>query len=227
MHRTRTTAATAATAATAMLLIICSLPVAAQNQPRRAIVVDERLSALREHPHVEAKVRQRLRRGRVVWVIETRRSREGHSFSRVAVTRRTSGWIATLALVSRGRSSDGRRLIELIEQTPDDFVRIRLARICADEFRGTEWAPKALMLLAQAAERSAERVTLASRKRVGGNDDFLIANDVSIDRFSRAGIRFKAIDGRLVYDGAAWREIARLYPKSAEAYFLPPYSSTR
>lgn len=199
----------------------------AQNQARRAVVIDERFSALRESPDVGAKLKQRLRRGRVVWVTENRRSRDGHDYALVAVTRRTSGWIASIAIVSRGRKSDARRLIELIEQTPDDFVKIRLARICADEFRFAPFAPAALALLARAAERSAERLTAASRKRSGGNDDFAIANDVSLDRFSRIGVRFKALEGRLVYDGAAWREIARLYPRSAGAYFLGPNSSTR
>lgn len=199
----------------------------AQNQARRAIVVDERFSALRESPDVGAKLKQRLRRGRVVWITETRRSRDGHEYARVAVSKRTSGWIASIATVSRGRKSDARRLIELIEQTPDDFVKIRLARICADEFRSAPFAPAALALLAQAAERSAQRLTVASRKRTGGDDDFAIANDVSLDRFSRIGVKFKAADGRLVYDGAAWREIARLYPRSAEGYFRGPNSPTR
>jgi len=211
----------------ATLLLVFDDGSTPRNQARRAIVIDERFSALREFPDVGAKVKQRLRRGRVVWVTETRRSRDGHEFVRAAVSRRTSGWIASIAIVSRGRKSDARRLIELIEQTSDDFVKIRLARICADEFRATPFAPAALAMLAQAAERSAERLTVASRKRSGGNDDFAIANDISLDRFSRIGVRFKAIDGKLVYDGAAWREIARLYPRSAEAYFLPPNSSTR
>lgn len=211
----------------ATLLFVFHDDAAAQNPARRAVVIDERFSALREFADVGAKVKQRLRRGRVVWVTEARRSRDGHEYVRVAVTRRTSGWLASIAIASRGRKADARRLIELIEQTSDDFVKIRLARICADEFRQAPFAPAALALLAQAAERSAERLTIASRKRSGGNDDFVIANDVSLDRFSRIGVKFKVIDGRLVYDGAAWHEIARLYPRSAEVHFLPPNSSTR
>jgi hypothetical protein len=49
-----------------------------------------------------------------------------------------------------------------------------------------------------------------------------MANDIALDRFSKIGIRFKTSEGKLVYDGAAWCEIARRYP-----YFAAPYSCTR
>ncbi len=117
----------------------------------------------------------------------------------------------------RGDASDARKLIELIEETADDFVRIRLARICADEYRNTPFASRALLLLGEAAERSAEKLTVTVRRRVDAKEERFLLNDASLDRFSRIGVRFNVRDGKLVYAGDAWREIMRRYPKSVEA----------
>ena len=203
-----------------VLLLVLSVWACAEHvvaQSRRGVIVDERLSVLRVSPDASSPLKQRLRRGRVVWINGSSRSTSGHLFLRVAVTRRTFGWILREAIAMRGVSGDAHRLIALIEETTDDFVKIRLARICADEYRATPFAARALLHLAEAAERSAERLTVIIRRRLGTQEEMFLLNDAPLDRFSRAGIRFHVRDGKLVYTGDAWREILRRYPGSVEA----------
>jgi hypothetical protein len=192
---------------------------------QRAVIIDERLSALRTRPEVKAPIIQRLRRGHVVGILGAAPNTNPR-FLRVAVTRYTRGWMMAEALVRAGRAEDAERLMKLIDETTDDFVRARLARLCADEFRHTSTAPRALLALGQAAERAAERLTREAGRRAGDEDpgaglskrDYLL-NDASLDRYNRAGITFdydEAAD-RIIYDGAAYRELLRKHPRSAEA----------
>src|SRR5687768_15558730 len=88
-----------------------------------AVIADERLSALRVAPSLSARLIRRLGRGKLVSVRSTRRNHEGISFSHVVVTRRTTGWVQSEALVTSGRNGDDRRLAHLIGGT-DEFDRI-------------------------------------------------------------------------------------------------------
>jgi hypothetical protein len=116
--------------------------------------------------------------------------------------------------------------MKLIEETRDEFVKARLAKLCADEFRNTKFGPKALVILGEAAESAAERLTRDAKRRVGddepnaglGKRDYLL-NYAGLDRYNRIGVTFdydEAAD-RMVYDGAAYRELLRRYPRSDEA----------
>src|ERR1041384_6702010 len=80
-----------------------------------AVVADERLAALRASPTLNARLIRRLSRGRFVSVRTTRRNGEGVLFSHVVVTRRTSGWVQSEALVMTGREGDDARLAHLID----------------------------------------------------------------------------------------------------------------
>jgi hypothetical protein len=202
-------------------------PQRANPPSQRAVVCDERFSALRAQPDVKAPLRQRLRRGRIVWILGAARSRNGGpQFYRVAVTRQTRGWIMAEAVARSGRAEDAERLLQLVNETNDDFIRARLARLCADEFRRTPAAPRALLALGEAAERAAERLSREARRRAGeeesnaGNSrrDHLL-NHASLDRYNRLGITFDydAAGERIVYDGEAYRELLRRYPRRAEA----------
>src|SRR6476619_7122775 len=87
-----------------VLLAAIAFPVFAQKKRvppggNIAVVTDERLAALRVAPHLNARLIQRLSRGRFVSVRTTRRNYEGVFFSHVVVTRRTSGWVQSEALV--------------------------------------------------------------------------------------------------------------------------------
>ena len=71
---------------------------------QRAVVVDERLAALRDEPELTANLLQRMSRGRMVGVRGMKRSPDGVTFYRVMVTRRTGGWLQSESVVSMGRA---------------------------------------------------------------------------------------------------------------------------
>lgn len=217
------------------LIMSCvSVAVATRAQPRRrpvvpgqrAVIVDERLSALRTQPEVKAPLEQRLRRGRVVGILQAKRGKDGQHFWRVAVTRNTRGWVLAEAAVKSGSPSDAERLLKLIEGTTDDFVKIRLARLCADEFRATAAAPRCLLTLGETAERVAERLTREAKRRVGDEEpgagltrrDYFL-NFTGLDRYNRIGVTFDHCESedRILYDGAAYREVLKRYSRGAEA----------
>ncbi|HMV82143.1 MAG TPA: hypothetical protein PLD20_11735 [Blastocatellia bacterium] len=193
---------------------------------QRAIVVDERLSALRTQPDVKAPLDQRLRRGRIVGILGSGKGKDGQQFSRIAVTRNTRGWILSESIVKSGNAADAERLLKLIESTADEFVKVRLAKLCADEFRAAKTAPRCLMLLGETAEQIAERLTREAKRRVGNEEpgaglsrrDYLL-NFAGLDRYNRIGITFDLSEAtdKIVYDGAAYRELLRRHPRSAEA----------
>jgi hypothetical protein len=193
------------------------------NRGNQAIVCDERLSALRRHPDIRAPIVRRLRRGRIVTIIgPARGNSEQGLFVPVAVTRRTRGWILVPAVSRAGRSRDGQRILELIAESSDDFVAARLARICADEFAGTPAARVALLLLGEAAERAAEKLSRTIGRRSGisiVSDRVRWLSDPALDRYNRIRVLFELDSSgqRLVYDGSAYRELLNRYPQSAEA----------
>src|SRR5215510_8357269 len=114
-----------------------------------AVVADERLAALRVAPNLNARLIRRLSRGRFVSVHATKRNLDGVLFAHVVVTRRTSGWIQSEALVMSGRYGDDQRLAHLIGGT-DEFERIARARIFLDTFSHSPLRPKVLLALGDA-----------------------------------------------------------------------------
>jgi hypothetical protein len=197
---------------------------------QRAVVFDERLSALRVRPDVKASLKQRMRRGRRVGILGANTARDGAKFFRVAVSRNIRGWVLAEAVIRPGVAADPERLMRLIEETEDEFTKARLAKLCADEFRVSKFAPKALMVLGKAAEGAALRLSRDARRRGGDDDsdaepnaglprrDFML-NYPGLDRYNRIGVTFDydATSDRIVYDCAAYRELLRRYPRSAEA----------
>ncbi|MGH9752155.1 MAG: SH3 domain-containing protein [Blastocatellia bacterium] len=218
------------------LAVLAAMTATAQSERKvflpgqRAIIFDEHLSALRARPDVKAPLKQRMRRGRRVGILSASTARDGAKFFRVAVSRNTRGWVLADAVIRPGNAADAERLMRLIEETRDEFTKARLARLCADEFRSTKFAPKALMILGEAAEGAAERLSRDAKRRVGDDDpdaepnggltkrDFRL-NYAGLDRYNRIGVTFdyNAAADRIVYDGAAYRELLRRYPRSAEA----------
>jgi hypothetical protein len=218
------------------LALVAALTAQAQSRRnvfvpgRRAVVFDERLSVLRAQPDVKAPLEQRLRRGRRVGVLGAATNKDGAKFLRVAVSRNTRGWVLADAVIRPGVAADAEKLMSLIEETRDEFTKARLARLCADEFRSTKFAPKALLILGETAESVADRLTRDAKRRVGDDEpdasprpgltkrDFML-NYAGLDRYNRISVTFDydAASDRIVYDGAAYRELARRYPKSLEA----------
>ncbi|MGH9765810.1 MAG: hypothetical protein ACREAB_00115 [Blastocatellia bacterium] len=221
------------------IAVIVALAATAQSTRKlfvpgqRAVVFDERLSALRARPDVKAPLQQRLRRGRRVGILGSATAKDGAKFLRVAVSRNTRGWVLANAVIRPGVAADAERLMRLIDETRDEFTKARLAKLCADEFRSTKTAPKALMILGEAAEGAAERLSRDAKRRVGDEEsdagpnaglskrDFML-NYAGLDRYNRIGVTFDydAASDRIVYDGVAYRELARRYPRSDEARIM-------
>lgn len=192
---------------------------------RVAVVVDERLSALRATPDLRARLIERLSRGRLV-SIRGEKAFDGLKFYRVAVTRRTSGWLQSEAVVAAWRPGDDRRLLVLIENS-DEFDRIVRARTFLDAFPRSPLRPRVLALYASEADEGAVKLSRDAQRRFakaelsanGAPEYTYYLNYNGLDRYNRAGIIFMFDRASKIfsYDGAAWREIVRRYPKSPEA----------
>lgn len=193
---------------------------------RIAVVVDERLAALRAAPDLRARLVSRLSRARLVAIRGEASSADGLKFYRVATSRRTSGWLQSEAVVLPWRAGDDRRLLTLIEHS-EEFDRIVRARTFLDIFPRSPLAPTVLALYASEADSIAEKLSQAAQRRFTRNElppdgapEFsYYLNYSSLDRYNREGVTFlfDRAAKRYSYDGAAWREILRRYPKSSEA----------
>jgi hypothetical protein len=193
---------------------------------RIAIVVDERLSALRLTPELSGKLLRRIGRGGLVAVRGEKRTREGVVFYRVNVTSRTSGWLQRDAVASPSRQGDDGRLLRLIKGS-EDFDRIARSRLFLDYFRLSELRPEVLMIYAVAAEESAAHLSRDAGRRLdlkemnagGAPHSSYYLNFNGLDRYNRQGITFifDAEAKRFQYDGEAWQELIHRYPRSPQA----------
>jgi hypothetical protein len=208
----------------------CSISVAAKRRPpsggRLAIVVDERLSALRASPELTGKLVRRMGRGTFVAIKGERRSRDGVNFYKVNVTSRTSGWVQRDAIVSPSRGGDDERLLRLINGS-EEFDRIARARIFLNNFIWSPLRPSVLMIYCLAAEDIAARLSREAVRRLdekemnaGGAPMFTyFLNYNGLDRYNRQGVTFvyDSRERRFYYDGEGWQELVHRYPRSPEA----------
>ena len=212
------------------LLFLTCVHLDVEAQPRKpptggriAVVVDERLAALRATPELNGKLVRRLSRGRLVAIRSAKTTRAGITFLLVNVTSRTSGWIQREALVSPSRAGDDTRLLRHI-QNSEGFDRIFRARIFLDHFRRSPLRPRVLLLLGDTAEALAGQLSLQAQRRLttdlGEAPEFsYFLNSSGLDRYNRQGVHFTfdPTTKRFHYDGAAWRELLKRHPRSAEA----------
>ncbi len=212
-------------------LALCAFPASAQK-PRvpsgghLAVIADERLAALRSAPEASARLLRRLSRGRFVSIRGSNRSRDGLLFYQVAVTRRTSGWLQSDAVVSSWRPGDDDRLVRLLEGA-DEFERVARARIFLDLFPRSPLRPKVLMIYGDSAEEAAAKLSREAERRferrelpsAGAPEFSYYLNYSSLDRYNRQGItfHFDRTAKKFHYEGWAWREVLRRHPNSAEA----------
>ena len=208
-----------------VLLTINVAPAQKQRAPpggRLAVVVDERLSALRASHELTARLLRRIGRGRLVAIRAVKTSRDGIVFCLVNVSSRTHGWIQREALTSPSHTGEDLRLLNLVESSAD-FDRIVRARIFLTHFPRSPLRPKVLLILGDAAEQASDKLSRDASRRLGDASSApefsYYLNYPGLDRFNRQGLTFvfdqKA--RRFHYDGAAWREILRRYPHSPEA----------
>lgn len=216
-------------AAAAFVLLL--LPLAAEAQGRRrpplgaAVVVDERLAALRDAPRPTAKLIRRLSRGRFVSVTGERAS-GGVTFLRVSVTSRTRGWLQAEAVVRPARAGEDARLLRLVRGSAE-FDRLARAHILLEAFPRSRLRPAALLIYGDAAAETAARLTREAGRRLdpgemsagGASVETYFLNYSGLDRLNRLGVKFvfDSSKRQFHYDGAAWREILRRYPRSTEA----------
>lgn len=212
-----------------LFLFLIHAPATAQRKApaggRLAIVVDERLAALRSTPELNGNLVRRLGRGRLVAIRSAKTNRDGVTFLFVNVTTRTRGWIQRESVASPSRPGDDLRLFRLIEQS-DNFDRIARARIFLDHFRRSPLRPRVLLLLGDTAEAlSAKLTTQAQRKLstdLGGEapEFSYFLNYSGLDRYNRQGVHFtfNPATKRLHYDGHAYRLLLRHHPDSPEAH---------
>jgi len=191
-----------------------------------AVVADERLAALRKAPDPSARLVRRLSRGRLVSIRGYARARDGLMFCRVAISRRTSGWLQSEALVAAWRAGDDQKLAMLLEST-DEFERVARARIFLGTFPNSPLRPNVLLTYGDAAEEAAAKLSREAERRfekrelpaAGAPEFSYYLNYSGLDRFNRQGVTFSfdRSSKQFHYDGWAWREIVRRYPRSSEA----------
>jgi len=203
-----------------------SLGIAQRKPPtggRLAIVIDERLAALRATPQLNGRLVRRLGRGRLVAVRSAKTGADGITFFLVNVSSRTHGWIQREAVVSPTRAGDDRRLLRLIERS-QGFDRISRARIFLDHFTRSPLRPEGLLLLGNTAEELAAQLSTDAARRLkddpGEAPEFsYYLNYTGLDRYNRQRVAFvfDKSTKRFHYDGAAWRELIRRYPRTPQA----------
>ncbi len=184
------------------------------------------MAALRSEPALTAPLVQRLSRGRAVAILGARRASDGVSFYRVAVTRRTRGWLQADSVVAPARAPEDERLLRLI-QASDDFDRVARAHIFLAEFPRSPHRPAVLLLYGAAAEEAAAKLTHDAARRLPETKlpahaaplHSYFLNYSGLDRYQRNGIVFvfDATTRQFHYDGASWRELLRRYPRSPQA----------
>lgn len=190
---------------------------------RLAVVVDERLAALRATPQLNGRLVRRLGRGRLVAVRSMKTGADGIVFYLVNVTSRTHGWIQREAVASPSRAGDDQRLVRLIRAS-SGFDRIARARIFLDHFPRSALRPEVLLLLGDTAEAVATQLSTDAARRikeVPGEAPELsyFLNYTGLDRYNRQRVSFvfDKSTKRFHYDGSAWRELIRRHPRSSEA----------
>ena len=109
------------------------------------------------------------------------------------------------------------------EGASDGVDRITLCRLLAERFVDSRLVPRAMLLLAEEAERVAETLSQRARRRLAGvseadlRDYYL--SDSGLDRYSKLGVvfDFNESTGEFVYDGGAYRELVKRFPRGEEA----------
>jgi hypothetical protein len=209
-----------------LLFLFQGVTIAQRKPPaggRLAVVVEERLAALRATPQLNGRLVRRLGRGRMVAIRSAKKSADGITFFLVNVTSRTHGWIQREAVTSPARAGDDQRLLRLIERS-QGFDRISRARIFLDHFTRSPLRPEVLLLLGDTAKEIAKQLSTDATRRLkddpGEAPEFsYYLNYTGLDRYNRqrVGFIFDRQTKRFHYDGAAWRELIRRYPKTSQA----------
>jgi uncharacterized protein YgiM (DUF1202 family) len=199
-----------------LIIFLLLTDVATGRDSWSTIVIDERLAVLRSAPDHSSKMIRRLSSGRKVTVLVSRRVQE-EIFYRVLVTRRTGGWLHSDSVISPNRLGEEARVFEMV-RSAQGFELIVKAKAFLKLFPKSTLRPSVLLLLGDAAQSAADRLTLEAKRRVPAQDNYL-QNYSGLDRYMRAGIRlkFSRHEQRYLYDGESFREILKKYPHTPQA----------
>jgi hypothetical protein len=123
------------------------------------------------------------------------------------------------------RAGEDERVLRLAEAADSGTDRILLCRLLIDHFNRSPLIARAMLKLAEEAERASVSLSARARRRLAGlaGDDHrardYYLNDAGLDRYSRLGVRFDFNEAAslYVYDGQAYRDIIRRFPRSAES----------
>lgn len=191
----------------------------------KAIVIDERLAVLRNAPSLFAKPIQRMRRGRLVLISETKDA-DGVTFYRVVAVPNAQGWVQKEAVAGMFRSGDDERLARLV-QSSDGFDQIERARIFLENFPDSPFRPSILLLFGDLMEEIALKLSAEAAKRLSRREmaatgaplHSFYLNYSSLDRYQRLGIGFVFNSSTRLfhYNGASWQEIIRKSAATNEA----------
>lgn len=199
-------------------------PQPSEKNPDTGVVVDERLSLLREEPGFYGKVLQRMRTGRIVAITGSKEV-EGITFYKVLLPPEGFGWVQAQAVIGRYRRGDEERLLALI-QASEGFEQIERAMIYYDNFPNSPLRPPILLLVGDLIEEAALKISEEAGKKLDNREmaasgaplrSFYL-NYNALDRYKRLGIRFlfNSNTKTFHYDGRAWKEIVEKFSKSAE-----------
>lgn len=190
-----------------------------------AVVVDERLAVLRSEPSFNGKTIQRMRRGRQISISGSREA-DGVTFYRISAAPSNYGWVQAEAVVGRFRRGDDARLAKLV-QSSEGFEQIERAQIFLDIFTDSPLRPAILLLTGDLMEETALKISTEATRRLdrremaasGAPLHSFYLNYVALDRYRRLGMNFvfNSNTKLLHYNGAAWKEIVKKFPKSTEA----------
>lgn len=192
----------------------------------KAFVIDDRLSVLRREPGLQSEVIRRLRLGHQVFIVSPSPKTGQPRFCRVAVTRRTRGWIHSAALAVQSRFGEDQRILTLIENAGDGLDRIGLCRLLVERFSSSRLVARALLLMGEESDRVADTLTQRARKRLaevhverGARLSDYYLSDPGLDRYSRLHIvfDFNESTAEFVYNGKAYRDIVTRFHDSDEA----------
>lgn len=191
----------------------------------RAIVVDERLAVLRSAPSLFARPIQRMRRGRVLMINDTKEA-DGVTFYRVTAIPKVSGWVQKEAVAGKFRRGDDERLARLV-QGSDGFDQIERAQIFLDNYPDSPFRPSILLLFGDLMEEVALKLSSEAAKRLSRREmaatgaplHSFYLNYSGLDRYQRLGIGFlfNSTTKLYHYNGAAWREIIAKFAATNEA----------
>jgi hypothetical protein len=195
------------------------------NRSNELVVIDERLSVLRDQPGFAGTPIRRIQTGKSVIFVGFQ-DINGVRFYRVQVKPKTFGWLQADAVVTTSIKGDDFRLARLI-QASDGFEQLERIAVFLRLFPRSTVRPAILLMFGDLLELAAVKLTNDANKRLSDRELYssgaprhsFFLNFVSLDRYRKLGISFvfNSQERRFHYNGEAWREIIRRHNDSMEA----------